>query len=172
MGRAERLDFRNQLFPHSLPSAFGVARVGRLGDVVGGASRQCFQRDRSAPFGESAEHDHRDFGTEVPDPGERLEPIHSRHFKIECDQVGLELRNQRQREASAGGGSHNLDLRIRPKQFAEHLANDHRIVNDQHPNRWDPDLPFTCNSRPGSVCRSRRTRMARYSLYRQMSTAA
>jgi hypothetical protein len=145
------LIFGNQLFTHSLPSGFGVARVGRLGDVVGGAPRQCFQRDRCAPFGESAEHDHRELGTEFPDPGERLEPVHSRHFKIECDQVGLELRNQRQRQSTAGGGPRNLDLRIREKQFAEHLANDHRIVNDQHPNRWHPNLAFICNSRPRSI---------------------
>ena len=50
-------------------------------------------RRRCAPFGQRAEHDHWSLGIGLTDLGQHLQPVHHRHFDVQRDQVGMQLRH-------------------------------------------------------------------------------
>jgi hypothetical protein len=108
--------------------------MNRLGDIIGSAQGESVKRRFRSPLRKRAEHHHGKPGIEFADFRQRLQAVQHWHFDVECDQIGLELRNFRQPDFPVARRSCHLQFRIGLHDFAKQLANHHRIVDNQNAN--------------------------------------
>jgi hypothetical protein len=112
-------------------------RVERLLQEVEGASLRGFDGGGDGPV----PGDHHDLRTrvEVPEPGERLQPVEARHLDVQEDQMWPELGVEADRLAARSGDPH-LEIFVL-QDLLQRLANALLVVNDQHPVAHDGVVP-------------------------------
>ncbi len=113
---------------------FGTANVCGLGDIVIRAIGESVQRHSRTTFGERAEHDDGKFWIVLPDLRQRFQTIHLRHLDIQSHDIGIELSNLRQRNASIRSGSHDLQVWIGTESLRQESPNHDGVVNDKNTN--------------------------------------
>ena len=136
----EHLDAGDELLADAVHRLADAADVGRLGDVVVGAGGEGVEGRGGTALGQRAEHDDRHAAVLAPtdtaaDRADRLDAVHLRHLDVHGDQVGLELVQLRDGDLAVHGGAHDLDVRVLGQHVGHDLADDHRVVDDHHPDR-------------------------------------
>ena len=128
---AKSPNLRNEFPGDGLKSGSHVY-VTRLGDVIGCAERQSFQRDRGAVLGQAAEHDDGNAGIDFAQLADGCQSVHLRHFEIEEDDVRLEGGELRQSDAPVDRRACDLQVTILSDGQRQCLANHHSIVDQEY----------------------------------------
>ena len=85
-------DLGNQFLFQAFNSLSDASDVGRLCHIITGPEREGLQCGGRAFVGQRAEHDDRQFRVKFPHFAQRGQAVHLRHFDIEGQQVGVDLR--------------------------------------------------------------------------------
>ena len=65
---------------------------------------------------------------------EKLQPIHSWHFDVQRQHVGLELLDLVARDVGVCRRANDLDLAVSREDFGEQLAHQRRVVHHEYSN--------------------------------------
>ena len=122
----------------TIPCAFRAARevAGGLGDDLHRPLAQRVHRDLAALLGEAA-HDHGAHGVGRHQPAQELDAVHARHLHVERDNPGIVPDDEVAGLPGVTRGADDLEAGVAGQPFAEHLAGDRRVVDDQHPDSWN-----------------------------------
>ncbi len=109
----------------------GLRGLLGLGEAVDRAQFHGADRDLGALLGQRREHDDR-HRPRLHQLLEEIDAVHAGHFDVECDDVGLELRDHLARLVRIGGAVENDDVAGLLQRSREQGAHSDRVVDDQN----------------------------------------
>ncbi len=71
---------------------------------------------------------------------EHAQPVDLWHLEVERDRIGMKLIDFLERSPAVGRGTHDFDGRLQRERIADHLAEEHRIVNDKHAHKMSHSI--------------------------------